>query len=289
MNEVTENKVWGYFQTSQKKAALLKKATDARSAAGHRVKSYRELATKIAELQFMNRDMVLMFRGQNGDYHNTRRNTTLKATLFRSEKGQTTPPSAGILMNRFDQLQQAEEQLVRRYRTGQFIGLERLQRYRILRWAILQHYEVCPTPLLDVTHSLRIAASFATMGAKTKAYLYVLGVPNLAGAITASAEAGLQIIRLSSVCPPSALRPHFQEGYLLGEYPELLSFNDKQLLDHYEVDFGRRLVAKFVFDPAKFWSDPNFTPASNVALYPTPGEDPLLDVASAIKASLVRP
>ncbi|OYW72950.1 MAG: hypothetical protein B7Z37_23385 [Verrucomicrobia bacterium 12-59-8] len=287
MNEVTENNLWGYFQTPQKKASLLKKTTAARNAAGHRVKSYRELATKIAELQFMNRDLVLMFRGQNGDYRNSRSNTTLKASLFRSEAGQTTPPSAGVLIRRFEQLQRAEEQLIRSYEDKKFIGRERLQRYRILRWAILQHYEVCPTPLLDVTHSLRIAASFATMGANTDAYLYVLGVPNLAGAITASAEAGLQIIRLSSVCPPAALRPHFQEGYLLGEYPELLSFNDKQLLDHYEVDFGRRLVAKFVFDPVKLWSDPNFTPASNVAIYPTPGEDPLLDMTSKIKASLV--
>jgi hypothetical protein len=286
MNEVTENKVWGYFKTPQRKVAQLKKVTDARSAPGHRVKSYRELATKIAELQFMNRDLVLMFRGQNGDYHNTRGNTTLKATLFRSERGQETPPGPGVLMQRFEQLRRAEEELVRRYKAKGFIGQERLQRYRILRWAILQHYEVCPTPLLDVTHSLRIAASFATMSAKDKAYLYVLGVPNLAGAITASAEAGLQIIRLSSVCPPSALRPHFQEGYLLGEYPELLNFDDKQLLDHYEVDFGRRLVAKFVFHPKKLWSDPDFPPASNTALYPAPGEDPLLDVANQIKESL---
>lgn len=287
MNEVTENNIWGYFQTPQKKASLLKKATDARSASGHRVKSYRELATKIAELQFMNRDLVLMFRGQNGDYLNTHDNTTLKASLFRSEKGQRTPPAAGILMRRFNQLQRAEEELVRRYKDGKFLGKERLQRYRILRWAILQHYEVCPTPLLDVTHSLRIAASFATMETITDAYLYVLGVPNLAGAITASAEAGLQIIRLSSVCPPAALRPHFQEGYLLGEYPELLSFDDKQLMDHYEVDFGRRLIAKFVFDPKKLWSDPNFTAASKVAIYPAPGEDPLLDMTAQIKASLV--
>jgi hypothetical protein len=49
--------------------------------------------------------------------------------------------------------------------------------------------------------------------------LYVIGVPNISGAISASAEAGLQVIRLSSVCPPSAIRPNVQEGYLVGEYP----------------------------------------------------------------------
>ncbi len=287
MNEVTENKVWGYFRTPQDKAALLRKATDARQAPGHRVDSYWELATKIAELQFMNQDLVLMFRGQNGDYHNTRDNTTLKASLFRSEKGEKRPPAAGLLRRRFDLLRRAEQQLVSLYEAAGFVGRERLQRYRILRWAILQHYEVCPTPLLDVTHSLRIAATFATMGATGDSYLYVLGVPNLAGAITASAEAGLQIIRLSSVCPPSALRPHFQEGYLLGEYPELLSYDDKQHLGHFEVDFGRRLVAKFVFDPAKLWSDSDFPPVSSVAIYPTPSEDPLLRMANQIKAAIV--
>ena len=66
------------------------------------------------------------------------------------------------------------------------------------------------------------------MGGKTQAFLFVIGVPNLSGAITASAEAGLQIIRLSSVCPPTALRPHIQEGYLLGEYPDMVNYDQKE-------------------------------------------------------------
>jgi hypothetical protein len=80
-------------------------------------------------------------------------------------------------------------------------------------WAILQHYEVCDTPLLDVTNSLRVAASFATNNPAAEGpVLYVLGVPSLSGSITASSEQGLQIIRLSSICPPEARRPYFQEG-----------------------------------------------------------------------------
>ena len=38
----------------------------------HRVRSYMDLATKVAELQFRNRDFVLMFRGQAGEYKNAR-------------------------------------------------------------------------------------------------------------------------------------------------------------------------------------------------------------------------
>lgn len=283
MNEVSENKIWSYFQSPQREARIIKRSTEVRQAAGHEVKSFIELATKVADLQFRNRDLVLMFRGQSGDYSNMQGNTSLKASLFRPEKGKRTPPDAGRLMNRFYKLEEAETELERHYVNAKFPGKERIQRYRILRWSILQHYEVCPTPLLDVTHSLRVACSFATEKAKKDAYLFVLGVPNLAGAITASAEAGLQIIRLASVCPPSALRPHFQEGYLLGEYPELLNYNHKRLLAHHEIDFGLRLVAKFRFDPIKIWSDPNFPPVPQIALYPTHGEDPLLTLADEIK------
>ena len=74
--------------------------------------------------------------------------------------------------------------------------LTRLKRQRILRWSILQHYEICATPLLDVTHSLRIAASFASVSRSRRAFIFVLGLPNLSGAITASAEAGLQVVHL---------------------------------------------------------------------------------------------
>ena len=198
------------------------------------MRSFFELATKVAELQFRNRDRVLLFRGQSGDYRNAQANTTLKPTLLRPD-GQGNP-SAATLIARFERLERAERELVARYATSGFLGVERLRRHRILRWAILQHYEICATPLLDVTHSLRIAASFASLRESSKAYLFVLGVPNLSGAVTASAEAGLQIVRLSSVCPPSAVRPHIQEGYLLGVYPDLVDYAQKENYDHYEMD-----------------------------------------------------
>ena len=163
---------------------------------------------------------------------------------------------------------------------------ERLRRHRILRWSILQHYEVCTTPLLDVTHSLRIAASFASLAENTTCFLYVLGVPNLSGAITASAEAGLQIVRLSSVCPPSAVRPHIQEGYLLGEYPDMAGTEQKENYFPYEMDFGRRLVAKFSFTPASFWKNDNFSQVTKTALYPSEKSDPLYRLALGVKKQL---
>src|SRR5262249_43749157 len=199
---------------------------NSRKDAGHVVSSFVELATKVAELQFRNWDHVLMFRGQSGDHRNKAKATSLKPSLFRPEAGRRANPDAGVLSRRFGYLERADRRLANDY---DFLGRERMRRQRILRWSILQHYEGCGTPLLDVSHSLRIAASFASLAGKDQAFVFVLAVPNLSGAVTASAEAGLQIIRLASVCPPDAKRPHIQEGYLLGEYPDIPEFRQKQL------------------------------------------------------------
>jgi hypothetical protein len=174
-----------------------------------------------------------------------------------------------IIRERYRKLARAEEQLAQIYDREKFIGRERIKRYRILRWAILQHYEVCATPLLDVSHSLRIAASFATHSHSDECFVQVIALPNLAGSVTASSEEGIQIIRLSSICPPQALRPHFQEGYLVGEYPEMATPSQKELYSAYEVDFGLRLLAKFRFDPKTFWRrSPEFPLVREEALYP---------------------
>lgn len=252
----------------------------------HRVRNFMDLATKVAELQFRNRDFVLMFRGQGGDYRNTAGATSIKSTLMRAGRS-TLVPKAGTIQERFDRLAAAELALVREYRERKLLGRERLERQRILRWAILQHYEICPTPLLDVTQSLRIAASFASLAGPAEAFLFVLGIPHISGAITATAEAGLQVVRLASVCPPSAVRPHIQEGYLLGEYPDFSSAEQKLHYSHFEMDFARRLIAKFSFAPATFWEESsNFPQVPQKALYPRDAHDPMCELADTLKASI---
>ena len=52
-----------------------------------------------------------------------------------------------------------------------------------------------------------------------------------------------------------------------------------------EIDFGRRLIAKFRFNPANFWERHRFPLVVQEDLYPSP--DPLLSVADEVKASLV--
>jgi hypothetical protein len=280
METIGQSTLFSYLGTSPHAVSV--RNTQVRKDRGHFVKSYLELATKVAELQFRNRNHVLMFRGQSRDFRNEQKNSSLKASLFRGSAKNRNPDEA-TLARRFDALQRAEELLVDSYT---FLGRERVLRYRVIRWSILQHYEVCATPLIDVTQSLRIAASFACAGDGEEAYVFVIGVPNVSGAITESAEAGIQIVRLASACPPAAVRPHVQEGYLLGEYPEMTAFAQKQLYPHYEVDFGRRLVAKFRFNPHKFWRKGAFPKVDDKALYPTTRSDPFARIAKEIARNL---
>jgi hypothetical protein len=269
---------------------------EVRRSNGHEVSDYLDLAKKIAELQFRNRDYVLLYRGQPRDYRDHDGRSTLEPAIFRRSPRDW---NLNALSEKFNSLELIEQKLLEGFKNADLIGLEELARHRILRWAILQHYEVHVTPLLDVTQSLRIAASFASSGTKSErkrlerqkseeAYLYVIGVPNISGAISASAEAGLQIIRLASVCPPRALRPHVQEGYLLGEYPEIGTHAQKQLYGLPEIDFGKRLVAKFRFNPQEFWTGGQFQMIGPRALYPSPSQDPLCDLANKLNPELRR-
>ena len=268
MKAVGDSKIWSFVGNSSDPKPSSN--TRIRKDRGLFISSYEELAVRIAELQFRNPDFVLLFRGQGGDYKNQQRNSTIKPSLFRPKSGSTGPPDGNVLRQRFDALAEAEQQLTKLFRNRNLLGKLRIARYKILRWSILQHYEICFTPLLDVTHSLRIAASFASMTDRSEAFLYAIAVPQISGSVTANAEAGLQVIRLSSVCPPVAKRPHFQEGYLLGEYPDMVDFDQKVNYQAHEIDFGLRLVAKFRLDPTSFWNEQTFPVVPKEALYPDP-------------------
>lgn len=284
MEVIGSQKIWTFTEGTESISGL--SCSVIRKNPAHRVRNYVDLATKVAELQFRNRDFVLMFRGQNGDFKNRLGYTSLKPSLLRAANSDNVPTDTAI-NRRFNKLLAAERVLVTEYERRGLLGRERLKRQRILRWAILQHYEICKTPLLDITQSLRIAASFASHNAGHEAFVFVLGIPNVSGAITASAEAGIQVVRLASVCPPMAVRPHVQEGYLLAEYPECASAEQKLLYSHAEMDFGRRLIAKFRFEPERFWDKSgHFPQVGENALYPRASQDPMCALAEAVKSAI---
>jgi hypothetical protein len=149
----------------------------------------------------------------------------------------------------------------------------RVGRDQLARWAIIQHYDVGKTPLLDVTQSPLVACSFAFLESQQQNashfYFYVLGVPQISGAITISPTAELQIVRLNSVCPPDTMRPHFQEGYLVCTYPTVDSYEKMSAYTREEMDCAQRLIAKFrVVANESFWGT-SFRRLDRTALYPT--------------------
>ncbi|MDI3461729.1 MAG: hypothetical protein OJF50_000550 [Nitrospira sp.] len=125
-----------------------------------------------------------------------------------------------------------------------------LEHYPPAAAAILQHYELWPTHMIDVTRSLPIALSFASRARAEKAYLYVFSLPDLRGSITSDLDQHLSISRLEAICPPAAKRPHHQDAYLIGMVPEPPgdSRPGEKRWDVWQdgSDLMNRLVAKFL-------------------------------------------
>jgi len=285
MKEIGKPTLWSFLERSIEITKT--RNAEVRKDCGWLLPSYSSLMRRVAELSYHNPEYVFFFRGQSKDWKSYGQ-STIKPGIFRSEIGRQSPPALWKIGRRYDRLEAAQNLLLQQG----FHGDERLKRYRILRWALIQHYQICETPFLDVTHSLRVAASFASLDRDGNPVDYipgqepivcVFGLPNVAGSVTASSEQGVQIVRLSSICPPVACRPHFQEGYVLGEYPELTSVHEKSNYAPKEVDFNRRLIAKFRLNPIDFWSE-HHHPVPPGALYPR--RDGFLQIAENIKNNL---
>lgn len=168
---------------------------------GHSVSSYLTLLHKVAALQYHNSRFRLLFRGQPCDYMLDRNgqpgiHSSLYPSVLRGTPNiQTTKE---YLDERFDVLVRAEELLKEKLRVRD------IHQNQIVRWAILQHYEVCPTPLLDITSSLQTAMTFAIGSGDRQGFLYVLAFPQLTGSISVPVESMTQVIDLCHLCPPEA-------------------------------------------------------------------------------------
>jgi hypothetical protein len=236
---------------------------------GFPVKSFRDLMHYVAELGSCNTHFNLFFRGQNADYTDKYDKTKLYPSIFRPPRERLSP---AVLETRFKRL----GALIETLRINQF-NLELSSSLGVFDayWlSILQHYGVCHTPFLDLTQSLRVAATFALLDTEThnlreSGYLYVFGMPHLHGSISFFADDRMTIVKLQNVCPPKALRPHFQEGYLVGRWPGT-TFKEKG------DNFAHRLVGKYWLDNIKTsFFDKEFPPMPQEALLPEP--DPFMD------------
>jgi len=224
------------------------------------VDNYRALVEHVARLSYANRNQLVFFRGQDKDYQSKAGGSTIYPAIYRGDN----VPHAELEV-RFQQLEAAGRTLVRLLEEHKIEGARDVLRKRYVQWSILQHYQVAETPLLDVTHSLRVACSFAQLASTDPTcYVYVLGFPYPTNRISINSEEDLVNIRLLSICPPAALRPYFQEGYMAGTSDVTTNFDNKT-----ELDFRNRLIAKFAIPRAKSFWNAGFEATPRTALYPS--------------------
>jgi uncharacterized protein YutE (UPF0331/DUF86 family) len=242
------------------------------SSDGYPVNTFRELVVETAKLAYLNPDNLLFYRGQKTDYKNRGGNSTFYPSIYRLDY----LPQREI-DHRFRVLDGACKELVDHFIAEKIDGHKEVKRRELIQWSILQHYEVCNTPLLDFTHSLRVACSFALLNNNSEdAYIYVFGLPYLTNRITINSEHDLINIRLLSICPPQAFRPFFQEGYLAGTTDLKNDYENKS-----EFDFNNRLIAKFKIPRnLSFWGE-SFHKIPEDSLYPD--RDPIKLICDKIK------
>jgi hypothetical protein len=239
------------------------------------ISTFRSLVEHVARLAYANPDELLFFRGQDRDYQSKAGGTTLYPAIYRSD---SLPIRE--LRHRFDLLEQAARLLVDEFRNARIEGHRELRQKRYIQWSILQHYEVVATPLLDLTQSLRVACSFAQLrGTEPVCHVYVLGLPYLTNRISFNSEHDIVNVRLLSICPPSALRPYFQEGYMAGTADVTVDFDSKT-----ELDFRNRLIAKFAIPRAQSFWGPGFEKIPDTALYPK--GDQILELCDRLKGEV---
>ena len=235
------------------------------------IEPFHDLIMEIAELSYKNPDVMLFYRGQNNNYIKTKY-ATLYPTIYRSN-------SEKDIKFGFEILEKTSTMLMTELEKDNNVDKEEikeLKKIKLLQYSILQHYEVCKTPLLDLTQSIKVACSFAILDNKDKTgYIYVLGMPYVNGRISVDSEDYITNVRLLSISSSSSKRPFFQEGYLV--QTEFASNAD---IEKGELDFNRRIVAIYKFKNTKtFWGSER--PIERENLYPE--EDTMKDICDRLK------
>ncbi|CAG0973581.1 hypothetical protein ANAEL_01317 [Anaerolineales bacterium] len=239
------------------------------------IKTYRQLMEQVAYLSYLNKDQLLFFRGQTQDFLNKAGVSTFYPSIYRDDNLQQQE-----VAYRFEVLDQAARQLKDLFSNKKVDGYSDVSRKRYIQWSILQHYGVCHTPLLDFTHSIRVACSFAQESDSSEnVFVYVFGLPYITNRITINSEHDIVNVRLLSICPPDALRPYFQEGYLAGTSDITSDYDSKS-----ELDFNCRLIAKFTIpNTSQFWGR-GLSKIPKSMLYPK--NDQIEELCKSIETSI---
>ncbi len=229
---------------------------------GFPVKTFRELVDEVANVTLSNKSFEMYYRGQTKDYKNNQAiyykartpKTIIYPSICRPERNEK-----GALKHSIK-----KTQINKRYEElSKMIDLVSGKKsyFNEYYYSLFQHYDILPTPLIDITQSLRVAATFALKDSD-KGYVYVFGLPYPNQSISYYSDLGIVLIKLQNVVPVDALRPRYQEGYLVGKYPIRPTKTNGD-------DLANRMVAKFHVDNSdgKFW-DRFFQPMPQEILYP---------------------
>lgn len=233
-----------------------------RASDGFEVTTFRKLMEEVAYVTLNNPQFEMYYRGQNKDYKNNQgvfyqnRNpkTTIYPSICRPEKKADGTLKYSVrkaqIEKRYEELSKILELVDRRK-----------SYFNEYYYALFQHYDILPTPFIDITQSLRVAATFALRNS-SKGYVYVFGLPYPNQSISYFADHGIVLMKLQNMVPAAALRPRFQEGYLVGKFPILPNKTNGD-------DLANRLVAKFLVDDSNgnFW-DQYFQPMPEDLIYP---------------------
>jgi hypothetical protein len=131
----------------------------------------------------LNKDCIFYYRGQERDYQNQVGGSALYPTIYRGARVTKTD-----IASKFALLERASGALQEAVRRHRLEGQEDIGK-RLVQWSLLQHYQVCDTPLLDLTSSLRTACVFALLSANPpEPTVYVCGLPYPSGRISVNSE-----------------------------------------------------------------------------------------------------
>lgn len=252
-------------------------------------RSFDELIEIVSFLSVMNKRSSLFFRGQG-------RHLEVIPCIFRSEWtsiGKTKhkiPNGSAVRQKIWDHLNSTIAPLIiSALREFALPRRRSIEMFREAVWAVSQHYDVWPTPLVDVTTNLRIAASFALWGGRAEGQLYIVALTPSTNSITFDADQHIVLARLQAVCPPIARRPHYQDGYLAGRFPfagpnsnpvdsdpEMVSRLSRRLVARVKlIDASGRVANETSTDLGGFWNS-DFPRVSEAALMPSEANDELL-------------
>lgn len=235
-----------------------------RASQGYEVKTFRDLINEVALVTINNRNYEMFYRGQSTDYLNNqgpiykdrKQKSTILPSICRPDLKEDGTPKYSVRKSTIS------ERYKKLYSLIEFVNKKRQSRYRDeYLMSLFQHYEIFPTPLIDITQSLRVAATFA-LKKDNKGYVYVFGLPFPNQSISYYIDSGIILLKLQNIMNVDALRPRYQEGYLVGKFP----FSSQKT--QYD-DLANRMVAKLYIDNTngKFW-DEHFLPMPDDVLYP---------------------